>query len=72
MNYLTLYCAISMCIVTIILMVARIKLGSALDTQGHAVSIDDNPIYFWMFLIFNFTFLLSICLAMIVLAIFYS
>jgi len=72
MNYLTLYCAIFMCVVTIILMVIRIKIGSALDAEGHAVSINDNPIYFWTFLIFNFTFLLSISLAMIVLAIFYS
>jgi hypothetical protein len=72
MNYITLICSVFMCVVTIALMVIRIRMGSSLDTEGRSVSIGDNPLYFWMFLLFNFTFLLSISIAMIVLAIFFS
>jgi len=56
-----------MFIITSVLMMARIRTGKALDAAGHAVALKENPLYFWLATIFNFTFLLSLSITMIVL-----
>ena len=68
MNLLTFYCGLMMFLITAILIFIRVKTGNALNARGRPVSEDDDPIMFWVLIIFNFAFLLSISIAMIVLA----
>ena len=72
MNLTMFVCSILMCIVTIILMSIRISTHEALDPHGRTVDLSEDPLVFWLLTIFNFAFLISISLAMMVLAIFFS
>jgi hypothetical protein len=49
----------------------RISTHTALDPRGRKVDLSEDPLFFWLFTIFNFAFLISISLAMMILAIFF-